>query len=279
MVGASGAGFGKVGVQDAKVAASKAAAVKKGKTGNSAAAAKKIAGGGKVKRKADAASRASVGPPISTPHAQAPALAPAPASELPPSPVPPPPTREPVIGQVRVRYNHYCSKFEVIDGMLDWEKIDEEYAIGFVFKGAFNAKLMPEAPGGGSRPKVLEGAEPLFPMGGRLQRGADEIGELKMVGKFADVSLLDDEGGERIYQLQVEEDEQAEQAARAANGGAGRGYQAANANDPLKGATAASTDLTNQLKSMSVDEIRGQSERYKELVAARDLEDCLYGSG
>ena len=123
------------------------------------------------------------------------------------------------------------------------------------------------------------GAEPLFPMGGRLQRGADEIGELKMVGKFADVSLLDDEGGERIYQLQVEEDEQAEQAARAANGGAGRGYQAANANDPLKGATAASRDLTNQLKSMSVDEIRGQSERYKELVAARDLEDCLYGSG
>ena len=39
MVGASGAGFGKVGVQDAKAAASKAAAVKKGKTGNSTAAA------------------------------------------------------------------------------------------------------------------------------------------------------------------------------------------------------------------------------------------------
>ena len=176
-----------------------------------------------------------------------------------------------------MRYNHYCSEFDVVDGVLDWEAIDDQYAIGFVFKGAFNARLHPEAAGGGHRPKLLDGATPLLPVGGGLKRGVDEDGELKMIGTFAEVALLNEEGGQRVYQLQVDEDEEAESAAREASGGGG-GYNPANA-DALKGATAASKDLTNELKSMSVDEIRGQSDRYKELLAARDLEDCLYGSG
>ena len=49
--------------------------------------------------------------------------------------------------------------------------------------------------------------------------------------------------------------------------------------DGLSGVTQASKDITKELKSMSVDEIRGGSDRYKELVAARDLEDALYGNG
>ena len=56
------------------------------------------------------------------------------------------------------------------------------------------------------------------------------------------------------------------------------GYKAGGV-DGLAGTTAASKSLTEQLKNMSVDEIRGQSDRYKEMVAARDLEDCLYGNG
>ena len=36
-----------------------------------------------------------------------------------------------VVGRVKVRYNHYCSDFEVIDGKLDWRLIDDAYCISF----------------------------------------------------------------------------------------------------------------------------------------------------
>jgi hypothetical protein len=34
--------------------------------------------------------------------------------------------------------------------------------------------------------------------------------------------------------------------------------------------------LTQELKNMSADELRAQGNKYKELIEARELEDCLY---
>jgi hypothetical protein len=34
--------------------------------------------------------------------------------------------------------------------------------------------------------------------------------------------------------------------------------------------------LTQELKNMSADELRAQGDKYKELIEARELEDCLY---
>ena len=178
---------------------------------------------------------------------------------------------------MKVRYNHYCKEFDVIDGVLDWVKIDEQYCLGFVFKGLYNVRLLPEKGGGGRLPMLLEGAAELKPVGGRLQPSVDEDGERIMIGTIAIVELLDELGEMRIYQLQVDEDEVAEAAHLEAIGGH-IGYKRADA-DGLSGVTQASKDITKELKSMSVDEIRGGSDRYKELVAARDLEDALYGNG
>ena len=63
---------------------------------------------------------------------------------------------------------------------------------------------------------------------------------------------------------------------RLGTGGAARtGYQRADV-DGLSGTTRASAALTAELKGLSVEELRGQSDKYKALLEARDLEDVLF---
>ena len=121
---------------------------------------------------------------------------------------PPTPPPEPVIGQVKVRYSHYCKSFTVTDGVLQFGPIDSEYCISFVFKGTFGARLALEEPGGGRVPKLADGAEPIW--AGPLSREEDEEGDTVVVGTFGGVEP------EQTYQLFIEEDEGAEAAARAA---------------------------------------------------------------
>ena len=54
------------------------------------------------------------------------------------------------------------------------------------------------------------------------------------------------------------------------------GYRAPEA---VRGATSGSAAITAELKSMSVDELKAAGGHYQNLLAARDLEDVLYGSG
>jgi hypothetical protein len=35
----------------------------------------------------------------------------------------------------QVRYNHYDDALSVVDGTLNWEHVDDKYAISFAFKG------------------------------------------------------------------------------------------------------------------------------------------------
>ena len=50
----------------------------------------------------------------------------------------------PVLGEVRVRYNHYNKPFPITDGMLTWGAVDDQYAFSFVFEGNFYLKMYPE---------------------------------------------------------------------------------------------------------------------------------------
>ena len=151
------------------------------------------------------------------------------------------------------------------DGVLEWGDIDEKYALSFVFKGSFVPRLV-----------AADGTE-LRPDGGGLTRGVDEEGDPTTEGQFSGVALVDDQGAQAVYELLVDEDEGAEAASRAAQGGA-RGFR----REPAGGGgcvTSGSAALTRELKGMSVDELREGGERYKALLEARDLEDVLYGSG
>ena len=75
------------------------------------------------------------------------------------------PAPEPVVGSVNVRYNHYNSAFEIVDGRLLFEVVDVEYCISFVFKGAWRARLYSAADGSmcarvdGLAPTTDEGRE------------------------------------------------------------------------------------------------------------------------
>ncbi len=193
--------------------------------------------------------------------------------EPPPLPKPPtpPPEPEPVIGQVKVRYSHYCKSFTVTDGVLQFGPIDSEYCISFVFKGAFGARLALEEPGGGRVPKLADGAEPIW--AGPLSREEDEEGDTVVVGTFGGVEP------EQTYQLFIEEDEGAEAAARAAGLSGTQGIRRGNDAGAIGGVTSGSAAITAELKGLSVEELREQGEKYKALLEARDLEDCLYGSG
>ena len=157
----------------------------------------------------------------------APAVA---ASALAPAQAPPAPVR------VHVRYNHYNDVFEAPAGRLAWGAVDEQYCISFVYHGAFGKRLRRVAAGG---------AEP----GAEADLGPD--------GRWAV------EEGE--YELIVVEDAAAEEAAaasRPARGVTGAGEGTALRTGPAAGSTASSR-LTDELKGLSLDELRGQSDRYK----------------
>ena len=192
-----------------------------------------------------AATSSAEGPVGNAPTSKAPpkelANADTPQVEEQPEPVPSQALRpEPVVGSVRVRYNHYNQSFNLSDGTLQWSDVDEEYCISYVFKGAF-------------RPRLLDKSRAYF--------------ERDAAGCFA--ALHD--GGE--YTLVVEEDEAAEAAATAADPRRAAGVRAA---EPVMGVNAASSRITAELKTLSVEELAGQSDRYRALKEARDLEDVLY---
>ena len=198
-----------------------------------------------AKRPAAATSRGTTSKAATT-SAKAPVAANASTSQAPPKELTTPTTQqteeqpEPVVGSVRVRYNHYNQQFKLMDGALQWSDVDEDYCISYVFKGTF-------------RPRLLDASRAYF--------------ERDAAGCFA--ALHD--GSE--YTLVVEEDGAAEAAATAANPRRAAGVRAA---EPVTGVNAASSRLTAELKTLSIEELAGQSDRYRALKEARDLEDVLY---
>jgi len=87
--------------------------------------------------------------------------------------------------------------------VLNWEHVDDQYAISFVFKGDWTCNLLCEAT-----------SEKIFPDGGALRKemrkdpnGFDpEEEEEKWCGVFKGLSVVDAEGQPKEYRLEVQED-------------------------------------------------------------------------
>ena len=177
--------------------AGKAAATSKpaGKAAKPGAKPASKAGATKTKSKASPAGKASSSgsspskdpEPVAEPEAPAPEAAAAEPAEPEPPALP--------SGPVRVRYNHYNNEFDVVDGRLDFEEVDEAYAISFVFKGDWKVRL-----------KSKDGTIDTPPDGGALIKGVDEEGDPKVEGFFSNLSIEDADGVQQLYELVVEED-------------------------------------------------------------------------
>ena len=74
------------------------------------------------------------------------------------------------------------------------------------------------------------------------------------------------------YELDVAEDAAAEEAARPAGAKPSGISRAAE----CPGASSASSRLTDELKGLSLDDLRNQTDEYRALKEARDLEDVLF---
>ena len=102
-----------------------------------------------------------------------------------------------------VRYNHYNKSYDVVDGRLNWEHVDDQYAISFVFKGNWTCHLSCEAT-----------SEKILPDDGALRKemrkdpdGFDpDEEEEKWCGFFSGLTVVDSDGNPKEYRLEVQED-------------------------------------------------------------------------
>lgn len=191
-------------------------------------------------------------------------------------------------GSARVLYNHYRTVFPTVDGVLSAAVIDEKYCFSYVFRGNFQLHLK----------TAMLGVEPT-PVLERHTQGGLDFRDLEFVlsddSAAAAAAAAADTGPVPEFKIEVvsDPDAEAESASRAprrpvalitqkqademtygrpgAGAGAGSG-----AGPPGSRAVA---ELTEELKSLSADELRAQSDRYKTLVESRDLEDILFSRG
>jgi len=117
-----------------------------------------------------------------------------------PEPEPPPNNN----GKVKVRYNHYNKDFSVVEGKLNWEHVDDEYAISFVFKGNWECHLVHEA----TSEKILPDGGALYTEMRKDPDGFDpDEEEEKVCGFFSGLTVATSDGKQKEYVLRVREDE------------------------------------------------------------------------
>eukprot|EP01063_Lacrimia_lanifica_P027724 TRINITY_DN3933_c0_g1_i1.p1 TRINITY_DN3933_c0_g1~~TRINITY_DN3933_c0_g1_i1.p1 ORF type:complete len:320 (+),score=115.34 TRINITY_DN3933_c0_g1_i1:185-1144(+) len=151
--------------------------------------------------------------------------------------------REPVRGTVTLKFNHYKEEVGVEDGRLLNETVDELFAINYVFKNS-TISIGPS--------KLLSHDMKGYYTG--LAPGETYV-----------VSVIEDPAE---YQRYLDNHKGLEFKASQHKGLGGCVGGSC-------GKTAADR-LTKELKGLSVDEIAEGSDRFKELLEARDREDCLY---
>ncbi|EAR84500.2 hypothetical protein TTHERM_00655280 (macronuclear) [Tetrahymena thermophila SB210] len=143
----------------------------------------------------------------------------------------------PVPGKVTIKYNHYNNQFDILDGKLKFSDIDEQYCFSFVFKGNYQLVL-----------KHATSKE--------VQKSSNKIFE----------NLIDGQA----YVVEVIEDE--EESKKEIS----KPYYASQKEESQKQNNGRINNLTNELKGMSIEELKQKGDKYKELIEARDLEDILY---
>ena len=148
----------------------------------------------------------------------------------------PTPPKEPVLGNVKVIYNHYNHTFPISDGILDANLVDDKYCFSFVYKGNFQLNLY------NAQDQLM--AQPI---------------------RFKFQGLLDGES----YRVEVIPDPEEEQKRPYKSGGIQFNKS------PLQKKTGADL-ITEELKKMTVEELMEKGDKYKELIEQRELESCLY---
>ncbi|KAJ3021714.1 UNVERIFIED_CONTAM: hypothetical protein HDU68_009494 [Siphonaria sp. JEL0065] len=173
---------------------------------------------------------------------------PAPQSEReqpdsPPSLLSPKP-KSPILGTIQVLYNHYHDHFQIKNGVLAGDLIDEKYAFSFVHKGNFKILL--------------------------LDTSTNEYMPKLDSTRWDFQGCID--GG--VYRAEIEMDPEEEKRLDARPPGS-YGYKAPKTGG-IKSANAASDLITRELKGMTKEELEAKGDRYKELIEARELEDALF---
>jgi hypothetical protein len=159
-------------------------------------------------------------------------------------------------GSINVRFNHYNKPFPVYNGILKWVDVDEEYAISFVYKGAYRREI------------YLTSDDNVYEHRKLLKR--DEKGDFFFIPQS---SLM---GESPPYKLELEED------AEAGIGVEGltlrEGPISFHKDDDKKSGNRQTELLTQDLKNMHA---KGgakalASEEAKLAIEARDVEEILF---
>jgi hypothetical protein len=152
---------------------------------------------------------------------------------------------------ILVRYNHYKEEFCIVNGKLAISDVDERFCLSFAFP---KCKLHLTDMEGSTSANVSENSDD---------------------GVFINLE------GDKTYWVLVEEDFEEAKLSEERN----RAYldrKAKMRDSPLNqdsscGQKKRGVDLlTAELKALSAEELREAGPRYQELLAARDLEDCLF---
>lgn len=142
-------------------------------------------------------------------------------------------------GSITLKYNNYNESFPITDGFLLWEAVDDEYAISFVFQGEFAKRVV----------------------------GADGCEMAACAGGFKGLTPC------TPYELVINEDEEA----GVGNADISREYKVSITGSHTSG-NSRSAQLTAELKGLSAADLAAQTDQYKQLKEARDLEDVLYSA-
>lgn len=159
----------------------------------------------------------------------------------------PTPPKEDVKGEVTVKWNHYEQKIEMINGEMSWKAFDEHFCLSFVYKKA------------------------------RYRLSTVQYVHEDMAYAYVGESAMNQYKGLKdgeTYFVHIEEDEQ-EAATLTKNS---KKYVPNTVEDEEGGEKKKVDEITQQLKAMSADELRNRGDKYKQLIEARDLEDCLYAN-
>jgi hypothetical protein len=278
-----------------------------GRGGSSVAAARGRVGAAAATRGGKAAAApAAPAAPAAAP-APAPAAAPAPAPAAAPAPPLSPPNPHAGPGSVKLLYNHYKSDFSTLDGRLPAIAVDCEYCFHVAFRGAFKLHLVQPVPGGARAAEEVDGsivaaaataaavaraaapppeegapeeppplpgahAEPHH-CGGVVFTGLPHGSVWKVL--VEDDPLYAPTGPAPPLRLLAFGSGGGGGGACGAGGGAGAVPVVARPGGPNRIAN----ELTQELKDLPVEELRAGSEKYKQLLEARELESALYGGG
>jgi len=171
-----------------------------------------------------------------------------------PPPHPPEPVPD-VLGKIVVKWNHYEEECDIVNGSLQMGIIDEKMCLSFAYPNS----------------KIHLSSEEVKGEGDVIVEAAQQVCE-DPPGTYQ--GLQDG----KVYWVRIEEDEEEKAKYDAAPK---RVYVPPSAEDLElmgNGEKRGVDAITQELKKLSADELRQGSQRYKELIEARDLQDCLYNS-